>query len=65
LQQLPNEAQTKQYAKARGQTEQLAEALNILRDRASQRVERHHGQLASATDGPLRSRDLLLANQRN
>ena len=65
LQQLLNEEQTKQYAKARGQTEQLAEALNTLRDRASQRVERHHGQLASATDGPLRSRDLLLANQRN
>jgi hypothetical protein len=64
LQQLLNEAQTKQGAKARGQTEQLAEALNILHDRASQRVERHHGPLASEEE-PLRSRDLLLANQRN
>jgi hypothetical protein len=58
-------AQTKQHAKAHGQTAQLAEALNTQRDRATQRVERHHGQFASATDGPLRSRDLLLANQRN
>jgi hypothetical protein len=65
LQQLLNEAQTKQYAKARGQTEQLAEALNTLRDRASQGVERHHDQPTSATDELLRSRDLLLANQRN
>ena len=64
LQQLLNEAQTKQRVKARGQTEKLAEALNILRDRASQRVERHHAQLASEEE-PLRSRDLLLANQRN
>jgi hypothetical protein len=64
LQQLLNDAQTKQRAKARGQTEQLAEALNTLRDRASQRVQRHHGQLASEEE-PLRSRDLLLANQRN
>ena len=64
LQQLLNEAQTKQRAKARGQTEQLAEALNILHGRASQRVERHHGPLASEEE-PLRSRDLLLANQRN
>jgi hypothetical protein len=64
LQQLLSEAQTKQYAKARGQTERLADALNILRDRASQRVERHHGQLGSE-EKLLRSRDLLLANQRN
>jgi hypothetical protein len=62
LQQLLNEAQTKQCASS--QTEQLADALNILRDRDSQRVERHQGQLASAKDAPLRSRDLLLANQR-
>jgi len=54
LQQLLNDAQTKQRAKARGQTEQLAEALNTLRDRASQRVQRHHGQLASEEE-PLRS----------
>lgn len=65
LQQLLNETQTKQRAQVGGQTEQLTDALNILRDRASQRGERHHGQLASATDEPLRSRDLLLANQRN
>jgi hypothetical protein len=64
LQQLLNKAQTIQYAKARGQTERLADALNILRDRASQRVERHPGQLGSE-EKLLRSRDLLLANQRN
>jgi len=63
LQQLLNEAQTKQRAQVRGQTEQLTDALNILRDRASQRGERHHGQLAPATDEPLRSRDLLLATR--
>ena len=62
LQQLLNEAQTKQRASS--QTEQLTDALNVLRDRDSQRVERHQGQLASAKDAPLRSRDLLLANQR-
>ena len=62
LQQFLNEAQTKQCASS--QTEQLADALKILRDRDSQRVERHHDQLASAADAPLRSRDLLLANQR-
>ena len=62
LQQLLNEAQTKQRASS--QTEQLTDALNVLRDRDSKRVERHQGQLASAKDAPLRSRDLLLANQR-
>lgn len=63
LQQLLNEAQTKQ--RAGSQTEQLTDALNVLRDRDnSQRVEPHQGQLASAKDAPLRSRDLLLANQR-
>jgi hypothetical protein len=62
LQQLLNEAQTKQRASS--QTEQLTDALNVLRDRDSQRAERHQGQLASAKDAPLRSRDLLLANQR-
>jgi len=62
LQQLLNEAQTKQRASS--QAEQLTDALNVLRDRDSQRVERHQGQLASAKDAPLRSRDLLLANQR-
>jgi len=63
LQQLLNEAQTKQRSSS--QTEQLTDALNVLRDRDSQRAERHQGQLASAKDAPLRSRDLLLANQRN
>jgi len=63
LQQLLNEAQTKQRASS--QTEQLTDALNVLRDRDSQPAERHQGQLASAKDAPLRSRDLLLANQRN
>ena len=62
LQQLLNEAQTKQRASS--QTEQLTDALNVLRERDSQRAERHQGQLASAKDAPLRSRDLLLANQR-
>lgn len=62
LQQLLNEAQTKQRASS--QTEQLTDALNVLRDRDSQPAERHQGQLASAKDAPLRSRDLLLANQR-
>ena len=62
LQQLLNEAQTKQRASS--QAEQLTDALNVLRDRDSQRVERHQGQLASAKDAPLRSRDLLLANKR-
>jgi len=63
LQQLLNEAQTKQRSSS--QTEQLTDALNVLRDRDSQPAERHQGQLASAKDAPLRSRDLLLANQRN
>jgi hypothetical protein len=63
LQQLLNEAQTKQRSSS--QTEQLTDALNVLRDRDSQPAERHQGQLASAKDTPLRSRDLLLANQRN
>jgi len=63
LQQLLNEAQIKECASS--QTEQLAYALNILRDRDNQCGERHQGQLTSATDAPLRSRDLLLANQRN
>ena len=62
LQQLLNEAQTKQRASS--QTEQLTDALNVLRDRHSQRVERHQGQPASAKDAPLRSRDLFLANHR-
>jgi hypothetical protein len=62
LQQLLNEAQTKQSASS--QTEQLTDALNVLRDRHSQRVERHQGQPASAKDAPLRSRDLFLANHR-
>jgi hypothetical protein len=65
VQQLLNEAQKKQDAKPRGQTEQLTEALNILRDRVGNRVELHNGQPTSATDEPIRSRDLLLANQRN
>jgi hypothetical protein len=65
LQQLLNKAQTKQYAKPLDQTEQLTQALNIVRDRVSDRVEIYHGQPTSATDGPLRSRDLLLANLRN
>jgi len=62
LQQLLNEAQTKQRSSS--QTEQLTDALNVLRDRHSQRVERHQGQPASAKDAPLRSRDLFLANHR-
>jgi hypothetical protein len=35
--------------------------LNIVRDRVSHGMEIHHSQPTSATDGPLRSRDLLLA----
>jgi hypothetical protein len=35
--------------------------LNNVRDRVNHRVEIHHSQPTSATDGPLRSRDLLLA----
>ena len=62
LQQLLNEAQTKQRSSS--QTEQLTDALNVLRDRDSQPAERHQGQLASAKDAPLRSRDLFLANHR-
>jgi hypothetical protein len=65
LQQLLNEAQKKQDTQPRGQTEQLTEALNILRGRVGTQVELHNGQPTSATDEPIRSRDLLLANQRN
>jgi hypothetical protein len=62
LQQLLDEAQTKQRASSHA--EQLTDALNVLRDRNSQRVERRQSQLASTKDTPLRSRDLCLANQR-
>jgi hypothetical protein len=65
LQQLLNEAQKKQDTQPRGQTEQLTEALNILRGRVGNQVGLHNGQPTSATDEPIRSRDLLLANQRS
>src|SRR5262249_24308535 len=64
LQQLLNEAQIKQ-AKPLDQTEQLVQALNVVRSRVSDPVEPTHAQPAPAADEALRSRDLLLANQGN
>jgi hypothetical protein len=64
LQQLLNEAQKKQDTKPHSQAEQLAEALTILRDRVGNQVESPNAQSASATDEPIRTRDLLLASQR-
>jgi hypothetical protein len=61
LQQVLDDAQTKQYAKPLDQRDKLAQALNNVRDRVNHRVEIHRSQPTSATDGPLRSRDLLLA----